>query len=344
MLTGKDLNSAIQATTSKGDTACAVAFWGAGATRMFGDAEGRSIRIICNLASGGTNPYEIEKMMKAFGEQNVRQMDNLHAKVYIGTEGSVVASANASANGLGLEGKEQQQWLEAGVKLSETTEVLTWFDGLFDSNETRPITGADLKKAKAQWKSRRRNRPGVSFLNYDIGDDHPLISWTDKPDYKTDQDGVREQLGYYNDGLESAIAEGLEILSVKDKELVEQGRWVLSFARRRDGKGMKKGQGLTLRYYNQVIDDCFQYTDSSGNPEGDHFACAVGLGNLPPQPFSVADDHLVDLFYQLISEPEFSELLSEAEDDDTWFVDREKCMRRFLVELQNRYRQSFHGY
>ena len=34
----------------------AIAFWGAGAERLFAGWQGRTLRIICNLSLGGTNP------------------------------------------------------------------------------------------------------------------------------------------------------------------------------------------------------------------------------------------------------------------------------------------------
>lgn len=42
------------------------------------------------------------------------QADDLHAKVYLSSNGVVVGSANASANGVGLEAGEQASWIEAG--------------------------------------------------------------------------------------------------------------------------------------------------------------------------------------------------------------------------------------
>lgn len=48
---------------------------------------------------------------------DLRQSDYLHAKVYIGQEAAIVTSANASANGLGLEGHEQACWLAMCLNL-----------------------------------------------------------------------------------------------------------------------------------------------------------------------------------------------------------------------------------
>lgn len=110
-LTGDKLRKAIEKLAKGKKLRLAVAFWGTGSENLLGDALGGDIRIICNLKSGGTNPYVLEN----FPRDKVKQHDHLHAKVYIGEDKVVVTSANASANGLGLEGSEQNFWEEAGV-------------------------------------------------------------------------------------------------------------------------------------------------------------------------------------------------------------------------------------
>jgi hypothetical protein len=80
----KQLSTVIQESS---ELSLAVAFWGNGADKKLQLDGSKSYRIICNLATGGTNPKVIEKLRKYFGEdhrQHTRQLDNLHAKVSIG--------------------------------------------------------------------------------------------------------------------------------------------------------------------------------------------------------------------------------------------------------------------
>ena len=98
-----ELRAAVQNLQRKRQWYCAVAFWGRGAEELTRGIGHDNVKIICNLKSGGTNPYVIEVLQ----HQNVRQNDLLHAKVYLGDNAAIVCSANASANGLGFEGREQ---------------------------------------------------------------------------------------------------------------------------------------------------------------------------------------------------------------------------------------------
>ncbi len=97
----------------------AVAFWGEGATEKLGLAKkGKDLTVICNLATGGTNPREIECLMK--NEVAVLQCDKLHGKVYLfDNDTLVIGSSNASANGLALQGAQLAGWHEANVLIKE---------------------------------------------------------------------------------------------------------------------------------------------------------------------------------------------------------------------------------
>lgn len=150
-LTGSDLSKAIKEVLDCEVVRCAVAFWGKGAEGLFGPAV-RNAKIICNLSMGGTNPAQIDLLMKG-RRFEIKQCDNLHAKVYIG-EKVVITSANASVNGLGVEGTEAGTWIEAGVSLSEIGILVPWFDALWD--RCREITPDDIKSAKDIWDRRRR--------------------------------------------------------------------------------------------------------------------------------------------------------------------------------------------
>ncbi|EQD26331.1 hypothetical protein B2A_15687, partial [mine drainage metagenome] len=133
---------------------------------------GESLRIICNLASGGTNPAAIDRL-RELKHVELRQMDDLHAKVIVTDHAVIVGSANVSANGLGYEDSEVKGWHEAGI-LSDSAEhtkvAQEWFDRLWD--KSRVILDEDMKAAEKRWKSRRNLRPSrnqnVSLLQQSL--------------------------------------------------------------------------------------------------------------------------------------------------------------------------------
>lgn len=136
---------------------CIVAFWGSGAEQLFAGMNKRKIqrtRIVCNLTMGGTNPNVIEDLRnKGF---HIKHSPTLHSKVYWTDSGVVVGSANASTNGLSLEGRYQDGWLEAAMFSDRKTEIdiiQQYVNEVWDqSNEIEP---QDMQKAHARWRKRR---------------------------------------------------------------------------------------------------------------------------------------------------------------------------------------------
>ncbi|XYD11448.1 phospholipase D family protein [Methylobacterium sp. NMS12] len=163
-LAGTDLHAVVGKVIAGTNVRCAVAFWGAGAEDLIADPT--TAHIVCNLSLGGTNPGVIRTLMDRGAA--VRQISSLHAKVYISAETAVVTSANASANGLALEGPEQAHWSEAGVELvgGKAASASDWFEGIW--GQAQEIGLRDLARAEELWKARRRQRPGVSFADYDV--------------------------------------------------------------------------------------------------------------------------------------------------------------------------------
>ena len=154
-----------RALANTGTASMAVAFWGEGADCLFSGWHGKSLRIICNLASGGTNPSVIEKLLK-IDNVEVRHLPDLHAKLFLTESQLIVGSANMSANGLGLEQDEMAGWREAGI-LSEDAANLqsakTWFE--LQWGDAKPVTPDDMNAAKDAWKKRRVARPKPSAGN-----------------------------------------------------------------------------------------------------------------------------------------------------------------------------------
>ncbi|MBU2834066.1 phospholipase D-like domain-containing protein [Acidithiobacillus ferriphilus] len=137
----------------------AVAFWGAESESLFDGFSGKYLQIICNLSMGGSNPIVIEKLM-AMKNAEIRQLDQLHAKLVLSDKGMVVGSANMSANGLGFEGKESDGFFELGIYTTDSillTEAVHWFDKKW--NKARTIDERDVELAKKAWLRRRSFRP-----------------------------------------------------------------------------------------------------------------------------------------------------------------------------------------
>ena len=145
---------------------CAVAFWGKGANNLFIDfaKRGGNLQIICNLESGATNPNVISKLMH-LPNVEIRQHNNLHAKVIVGENKVIVGSANFSDNGLNLEGGELIGWEEAGIvtkDLNELEAISLWFNGLWENSCA--ISTDELREAQELWKS----RDGIPILDVSI--------------------------------------------------------------------------------------------------------------------------------------------------------------------------------
>jgi len=136
----------------------AVAFWGEGSELLIPIRRDKTVRVIINLASGATNPKPIKQLMKS--GVNIRQLDDLHAKVILGTQAAIVGSANFSANGLQLEDREVDGWSEAGLLTTSAPDlraIKLWFNSEWD--RSRIVTHTDLEVALGAWKMRRVNRP-----------------------------------------------------------------------------------------------------------------------------------------------------------------------------------------
>ena len=102
-LTDRDLATVIKNVLGGSDVRCAVAFWGRGIEALFPQTTVNQPRIICDVVLGGTSP-DVLRALGAPRNDFLRHIPRLHAKVYISDRGAIVGSANASQNGIGLDG------------------------------------------------------------------------------------------------------------------------------------------------------------------------------------------------------------------------------------------------
>jgi len=164
-VTSDDYLSQVSRVIAEGDeVSIAVAFLGEGAERLFAGIA-KPVRLLCNLMSGATNPEVIERL-RGNPMVHVRRLDDLHAKVIHTPTQALIGSANLSANGLNLEGREGAGWREAGYLVRETEPLAAihrWFEQQWNDRGTCDISDADIEVARQRWELRRGGRlPAIS--------------------------------------------------------------------------------------------------------------------------------------------------------------------------------------
>lgn len=169
LLTRDDIKNAIDGILhGASDAIFAVAFWGKGSENIFRNLNLNSINIqvICNLTMGGTNPQAIDSLRSL--NIPVLQNDKLHSKIYYTDKGCIIGSANASVNGLALEGIELDGWIETCVLMSSdepaTRQVKEWLLGLRATSRT--ILDHDMEAAMNSWTSKRNSNPVSSKKSF----------------------------------------------------------------------------------------------------------------------------------------------------------------------------------
>lgn len=162
-LTGACIQEEIRRLVGRGaDLSVAVAYWGAGGACHTGiatrDQSARgNVRILCDLHSGACNPCEIAKLQQC-DRVEVRTLNDLHAKVWIGEGTVIVGSANASTSGLADESQFGSK-VEAALVVDNpdlADKLRHWFDTKWHSPSARDIDEASLCSAKKIWKKRRK--------------------------------------------------------------------------------------------------------------------------------------------------------------------------------------------
>lgn len=148
------------------DIKLAVAFWGKGANESIKKVKNKKLKIICNLESGATNPYEIIKIGKLIGFKNIRSIKNLHAKTYLTNNKMILGSSNFSANGLSLEGDETNKLIEANILVENRIVIKqaeSWFNSLW--NKAKKIDQNYCHKYIPKWASNRKRNTSRKIQN-----------------------------------------------------------------------------------------------------------------------------------------------------------------------------------
>ena len=322
-LTGADLGNAIKAILAEDGAMAAVAFWGAGCERW---VTGTKVRVIANLRMGGTNPHALGKIAA-----ELHQCDTLHAKVYIGSSRSIVCSANASINGLALEGTEQAGWIEAGTIVPTTVGITDWFNDLWDKG-SRKIGPDDWAEAKRTWDLRKTAfKPSLaSFSDFDAdAPSLPLITWIDTDSgWNTNEDAVAAVIGARGPVARRRVDEGLWIRHPNDVKALA-GRWVLvwrKLSNNRPGKAI-----YFLQMSSVFVRDGFSWSD------GELQDVLLGAELQVPPPFDPDEPRFRSAMATVLADPEFASLLEDDAEAEAWYAPRVPLMRHFWKETKRVY-------
>ncbi|MCF8169267.1 MAG: phospholipase D family protein [Rhodoferax sp.] len=282
----------------------ANSFIGSGLGRLIGANAGSNVKIIFNLTMGGTNPKEVSHLIQRFGKANVKQIDNLHAKLYIGKEYAIVGSANMSTNGLGTQPIALR---EAGYKftLDEPSEKRSadWFDELW--RIAYDITDQNLKDAEDMWKRRdpvREGDPKVDLgdiCNYDFDlDDFPLITWFTNSEWVFSKKLRKGKTEQECEEIEEEVCNSVDIECEDDINHLDKGRYIFSFAIQGD-KASGESECYTFRSRGIVVREAYHRKNNSAN-EVDVMLC----DKMSPL-FGLNQQSLYDEFRDLINTEKF---------------------------------------
>jgi hypothetical protein len=321
-LHGDELTLAIRRILQEENVKAAVAFWGAGSQ---GWVTGSGARVVANLMMGGTNPYALEKV-----SADKRQSSRLHAKVYIGKEWTIVCSANASINGLALEGAAQAGWMEASFLSRTTQKVVTWFEKLWTSPGSG-ISPAQWKEAKRLWDLRRSSfMPSLaSFEHFDTtADDLPAFTWVgDDDDWKVNEEAL-EARGLAGQEARRRVDEGAWIRHPDDAKLLSN-RWLLAV------RILKSGAPARRPWFMQMSDvfvpGGFHWSD--GEPQD----VLLSADRTYPPPFDLRDARFLDALAAVLAREEFTSLFDDDAAGERWYGPRHELSRSLWKALRAEY-------
>ena len=309
----------------------AVAFIGDGAEALIGKQVSEA-QIICNLSMGGTNPYEVKKLIKRFGVNNVKHIDNLHAKLYIGDEYAIVGSANMSSNGLGV---QPDTLKEAGYKFKLNTEKqqeIDWYTSLWTSS--KEISKDDLESAMQNWDQRNKSRNGEwkresrDICDYDFNrDDFPLLAWyTPATGKLVENIESNEDLRGGWATLQEAADNSVDIESGNDLAYLTKSRWIISFQNRINAALFWRQ--LTGTY-------CLKSWRYDNDEEDNLISIALTKNGADLGPFKIDEDFLKEFRELLFNTKKYHELKSKDYEGDYFDPPRINLMREFWKELQS---------
>ncbi|MBY0339441.1 MAG: phospholipase D family protein [Acetobacteraceae bacterium] len=328
-LQGPALSKAIHAmiASDAGHLDCAVAYWGGGLPPFAAPKNGHKVRVICNLSSGGTNPDVIRRLLKT-DRVEVRQLDTLHAKVFVSPDAAIVGSANASVNAIGRVG-DSEKLIEAGCRLANPSVVQAWFDDLW-SQCKKKITETDLQKAP---RVPAFKPPAVSILDIEPPEEGYLVCWWShegaphklhkRPDI--DVKDLMIKVGRYT---EKELVGEIEPVHGRDRELLLEGKYLLWITPKRKSRKAKLHGWVRL---GGIIPNILEQNGKIKDGVLQHGAEAPPFDiKLPPFP---------EAFDKVIAEKRFRNIAGADPTPDEWYTeyqDQTKEFWRAIVEEARR--------
>ena len=313
----------------------AVAFIGDGASQRI-NPNAKDVQIICNLTMNGTNPAEVQNLIHRFGSGSIKQIDNLHAKLYIGSEYAIVGSANLSANGLGTQPTALR---EAGYKFKldqpSGRRSLDWFnDALW--GDAREITAQDLQDAAERWKRRDFDRNGSwqgslrSICDYDFDrEDFPLIDWWCSAEWSISEKLAQGRTKDQCEKIKKEVDNSINIGSYIDQSLLEKGRYVFYFQNLKTSglASQRANNWCILRSKGIILRQAYHCDDEPGEE------IDVMLSDQVSGLFGLNKQKNYEKFRDLINSGKYKKL--REYDPKSWFHPRIELMREFWKELQS---------
>jgi hypothetical protein len=324
-LNGPPLAIVIKDILAEDGCRAAVAFWGRGCDTW---VTGTNAKIIANLKMGGTNPHELKKV-----NAELKRCDRLHAKVYIGSRRAVVTSANASINGLALEGSEIASWIEAGIVTDDIDDISNWFDTLWLS-DAHEITKSDWQRAEAAWSLRPRAKPSLaSFGDFDTSAPVlPLLLWVNEGTWTVHENELQCQIGTADAGARKRVDDGVTVQEAAD-ETILLNRWLLTW--HPGARQLIKGAPWFMQTSDVIVRRGFTAHD-------DQIVRDVVLApeNPAPPPFDPTEKRFVEALRVILKRPKYAALSEDEVPGRPWFADRELLMRSFWPDIKAVYNQT----
>lgn len=209
----------------------------------------------------GSNPDAITDIVRQLGWNKIYFLDELHAKIYIGSEAAIIGSANLTRNGLSGEGLVE---LCVEVNREENlNELSRFFEKLKEQAQRQyPTKGskiAQLKKLRTSWNSAfvnnltsDKHRNICSFTDFELlGDDDFYVVW------------YQAESVTYSDEVENIKAIMNNDMHFASCDRVEKDHWALIW-RYSDNSGTARAMKPEWMYIhevfeNGVIDEGYEY-------------------------------------------------------------------------------------
>jgi hypothetical protein len=278
----------------------------------------------------GSNPSAIVELAKAIGWKNVWLSEELHSKIYIGSNSVMIGSANLSNNAFGYGTQE-----EACVVLNGEESVCQ-AKTLFDKYLTRAKNKFPDKKSKLDRieKLRKEHRKAIS---------HGLIQQNitrlkSFSDYSHERDGIfyfswyvngyTEYTDYVPKNVQDDIAAEVHL---SPDDLKPDCQWILYWLKTSSGKVDRRSSPSWVYVHELFENGC--------SDNGYEMLCLQRKSmHVPKKPFDETDPIFIKAFRNVMNYEKFSTLRGIS--SDKWRLrDKIEETKQLMVMLQGEYQK-----